>query len=37
LGPTDWSTGAPADYEYICQVKWLGDYTWIEVTEEETK
>ena len=32
-GPTDWTTAAPADYEYICQVKWLGDYTWTEVTE----
>jgi hypothetical protein len=30
-GPRDWTTGAPAEYEYICQVKWLGDYTWIEV------
>jgi hypothetical protein len=30
-GPTDWTTGAPEEYEYICQVKWLGDYTWIEV------
>jgi len=30
-GPTDWTTGAPEGYEYICQVKWLGDYTWIEV------
>jgi len=30
-GPEDWSTGAPDHYEYICQVKWLGDYTWIEV------
>jgi hypothetical protein len=36
-GPEDWSTGAPADYEYICQVKWLGDYTWVEVTEEDAK
>ena len=33
-GPNDWSTGAPAEYEYICRVKWLGDYTWIEVSEE---
>lgn len=33
-GPTDWSTGAPAEYEYICRVKWLGDYTWIEVDSE---
>lgn len=31
-GPNDWSTGAPEHYEYICAVKWLGDYTWIEVT-----
>jgi hypothetical protein len=34
-GPEDWSTGAPTDYEYICQVKWLGDYTWVEVNNEE--
>jgi hypothetical protein len=33
-GPTDWSTGKPEDYDYICRVKWLGDYTWIEVNEE---
>jgi hypothetical protein len=30
-GPNDWSTGVPQEYNYICQVKWLGDYTWIEV------
>lgn len=30
-GPEDWSCGAPKNYEYICAVKWLGDYTWIEV------
>lgn len=30
-GPTDWTTGKPDKYEYICQVKWLGDYTWTEV------
>jgi hypothetical protein len=30
-GPEDWTTGAPTEYEYICRVKWLGDYTWIEV------
>lgn len=33
LGPSNWSTGVPDGYEYITQVKWLGDYTWIEVTE----
>jgi hypothetical protein len=31
LGPTDWATGIPQGYEYITQVKWLGDYTWQEV------
>lgn len=31
LGPDDWATAKPAHYEYICQVQWLGDYTWIEV------
>ena len=30
-GPNDWTTAAPEEYEYVCQVKWLGDYTWIEV------
>ena len=30
-GPTDWNTGKPENYEYICQVQWLGDYTWQEV------
>jgi hypothetical protein len=30
-GPTEWTTTAPEYYEYICRVKWLGDYTWIEV------
>jgi hypothetical protein len=33
LGPDDWSTGPPAEYEYICKVKWLGDHTWIEIKE----
>ena len=30
-GPNEWTTGIPDGYEYVCQVKWLGDYTWIEV------
>jgi len=34
LGPNDWTTGIPKDYENICRVKWLGDYTWIEVNED---
>lgn len=33
LGPKDWTTGAPQEYNYICRVKWLGDYTWTEVNE----
>jgi hypothetical protein len=35
-GPTDWSSRCGPDYyEYVCQVKWLGDYTWIEVNDNE--
>lgn len=30
-GPNGWTTGVPEEYDYICPVKWLGDYTWIEV------
>ena len=33
LGPNDWHAGTPEEYEYITRVKWLGDYTWIEVDE----
>jgi hypothetical protein len=33
-GPNDWSTGAPAHYDYITRAKWLGDHTWLEVDEE---
>lgn len=32
MGPTDWSVGSPPEnYTYMARVKWLGDYTWIEV------
>lgn len=31
LGPTEWCTGPPEEYEYVCPVKWMGDYTWIEL------
>ena len=34
MGPQDWSSSAPNNYNYICRVKWLGDYTWIEVDEQ---
>ena len=30
-GPTDWNTGVPEDYEYMTQVKYMGDHTWQEV------
>ena len=33
LGPSDWSTGAPQNYQYIARVKWMGDYTWCEIDE----
>jgi hypothetical protein len=33
LGPTEWSTGVPNDYEYITKVKFLGDHTWEEINE----
>lgn len=33
MGPKDWSTGAPVDYEYLTKVKFLGDHTWEEVNE----
>ena len=34
MGPNDWTTGAPDKYQYMARVKWLGDYTWLEVDNE---
>jgi len=34
-GPKEWSTGIPEDYEYITQVKYMGDHTWLEVDDED--
>jgi hypothetical protein len=34
-GPDDWSSSAPEDYEYITQVKYMGDHTWLELNEKE--
>jgi hypothetical protein len=34
IGPNEWFTGAPKQYEYICRVKWLGDHSWVEVDQE---
>ncbi len=33
LGPNDWSSASPADYQYIALVRWLGDHTWVEVPQ----
>ena len=30
-GPNDWNTGAPESYEYVAQVKYMGDHTWMEI------
>jgi len=35
-GPDGWTTGVPEHYSYIAPVKWLGDYTWIEVTTQNS-
>ena len=34
-GPDDWSSGPPEDYEYITQVKYMGDHTWLEIIKKE--
>jgi len=33
-GPNGWSSAAPEDYEYVTQVKYMGDHTWMEITED---
>jgi hypothetical protein len=30
-GPTEWATGIPVDYQYVTQVKYMGDHTWMEI------
>ena len=34
IGPNDWCTGVPEFYEYITQVKYMGDHTWMEIKED---
>jgi len=34
MGPDDWSTGPPIQYQYLTRVKWLGDHSWIEVDKD---
>lgn len=33
-GPTNWSSSAPEDYQYVAQVKYMGDHTWMEIKED---
>ena len=33
-GPTEWNTSTPEDYEYLKQVKYMGDHTWLEIDSE---
>ena len=33
-GPDEWNTGTPEDYEYLTQVKYMGDHTWLEIDSE---
>jgi hypothetical protein len=30
-GPEDWSTGKPENYDYMTQVRFMGDLTWEEI------
>ena len=32
-GPDGWSSSSPEDYEYVAQVKYMGDHTWMEIME----
>ena len=32
MGPNDWSSGIPVDYEYRARVICMGDYSWMEDT-----
>jgi len=34
MSAEDWSSGPPDNYEYLARVKWLGDFTWIEVDDK---
>jgi len=33
-GPNDWTSSYPRDYEYQVKVKYMGDHTWMEITDE---
>ena len=33
LGPSDWNSSPPEEFQYICRIQWLGDYTWKDASE----
>ena len=33
-GPNDWNTGKPINYDYITQVRYMGDHTWMEINDQ---
>jgi hypothetical protein len=33
IGPGDWHTAPPEEYQYLARVRWLGDHTWVEVDD----
>ena len=33
-GPDEWNTGKPESYDYIAKVKYMGDHTWMEITND---
>ena len=35
IGPTDWNTGKPDEYDYIAHIQWLGDNTFREVDSDQ--
>lgn len=37
MGPNDYTTAHPQQYEYICAVQWLGDFTWHEVSTDASQ
>jgi hypothetical protein len=34
LGPSDWTSAPPEEYQYITRIQWLGDHTWREANDE---
>lgn len=34
-GPDDWNTNKPKNYDYITQVRYMGDHTWMELLDNK--